>query len=77
LERDEVAENSGRRFEASPNKELQGTAHPEENVEKRGELNVQHEDEYEVENSIGIDIEMERDGQSQEMNTTASFHKMI
>jgi hypothetical protein len=72
LEQDEVAENAGRKFEASQSKELQGTTHPEENVEKRGELNVQHEDEEEVENSTGIGIEKERDGSSQEikqMNT--------
>jgi hypothetical protein len=59
LEQDEVAENAGRRFEASQSKELQGTIYPEENVEKRGELNVQHDVEEEVENSIGIGIEKE------------------
>jgi hypothetical protein len=67
LEQDEVAENSGRRFEASQSKEIQGTNHPEENVEKRGELNVQHEDGEEVEKSTGIGIEKERDGSSEEM----------
>jgi hypothetical protein len=65
LEKD--SENAGRRFEASQSKELQGTTHLEENVDKRGELNVQHVDEKEVENSTGIGIESERDGSSQEM----------
>jgi hypothetical protein len=65
LEQD--SENAGRRFEASQSKELQRTTHPEENVEKRGELNVQHVDEKEVENSTGIGIESGRDGSSQEM----------
>jgi hypothetical protein len=67
LEQDDAAENTGRRFEASQSKELQITTYPEKNVEKRGELNVRHDDEKEVENSTGIGIKNERDRSSQKM----------